>query len=141
MLSRTLRKLPRTIQCTSSQLFTPSIKSGLFSTGLFRSFAKKGKSYFQSGASNKGGNFKQEEKPKYTRKDEKIKGERSDTPPLIPNERLYKVAIVGKPNVGKSSIFNRIVAESVSIVHKEAGVTRDRVQEYGRREVNTSHLS
>ena len=47
------------------------------------------------------------------------------------NTDSYKISIVGKPNVGKSSIFNRIVCDSVSIVHKDAGVTRDRVQEYG----------
>ncbi|MEZ5963012.1 MAG: ribosome biogenesis GTPase Der [Planctomycetota bacterium] len=40
---------------------------------------------------------------------------------------LPRVAIVGRPNVGKSSLLNRMVGRRVSIVEPTAGVTRDRV--------------
>lgn len=44
--------------------------------------------------------------------------ERSDEP---------RFALVGRPNVGKSSLFNRLVGEERSVVYEEAGTTRDAV--------------
>jgi len=40
---------------------------------------------------------------------------------------IPKVAIVGRPNVGKSSLFNWLIGERISVVDPTAGVTRDRV--------------
>jgi GTP-binding protein len=41
-------------------------------------------------------------------------------------DEIFTISLIGKPNVGKSTLFNRLMGKRVALVDKMPGLTRDR---------------